>query len=94
MRGKHSAYDVEAGGPLQVGDRASDAPRLVKVNLEYQKSSESTRFFKLLSPTYHAVLIFSEALEADVHATLQATIARLFKELVRIVVILRAGTNI
>ena len=87
----HSAYDVEAGGPLRAGDRAPDAPGLVKVNLDNQKSSESTRLFKLLSPTYHTVLIFAEAV--DVHATLHAAIARFPKELVRAVVLLRAGTT-
>ena len=91
VREAHSAYDVEAGGLLRAGDRAPDAPGLVKVNFDNHKSSESTRLFKLLSPTYHTVLIFAEA--ADVHRTLQAIIASIFKELVRAVVILRAGTN-
>ena len=90
-RKAHSAYDVEADGPLRAGDRAPDAPGLVKVNLDNQKSSESTRIFKLLSPTYHTVLIFAEA--ADVHATLQAVIGKFPKELVRAVVLLRAGTT-
>ena len=87
----HSAYDVEAGGLIRAGDRAPDAPGLVKVNSDNQKSTESTRLFKLLSPTYHTVLIFSEAV--DVHATLQAAIERFPKELVRVVVLLRAGTT-
>jgi hypothetical protein len=52
VREAHSAYDVEAG------DRAPDAPGLFKVSLENQKSGESTRLFKLLSPTHHTVLIF------------------------------------
>jgi hypothetical protein len=90
-REAHSAYDVEAGGLFLAGDRAPDAPGLVKVNFDNQKSSESTRLFKLLSPTYHTVLIFSEA--ADVHATLQAAIARFPKEFVRVVVLLRAGAT-
>ena len=90
-REAHSAYDVEAGGPLRAGDRAPDAPGLVKVNFDNRKSSESTRLFKLLSPTYHTVLIFAEA--ADVHVTLQAAIAKFSRELVRAVVILRAGTT-
>ena len=89
-REAHSAYDVEAGGLLGAGDRAPDAPGLVKVNFDNQKSSESTRLFKLLSPTYHTVLIFAEA--ADVHATLQA-IARFPKDIVQTVVLLRAGTT-
>jgi hypothetical protein len=87
-REAHSAYDVEADGVLRAGDRAPDAPGLVKVNFDNQKSGESTRLFKLLSPTYHTVLVFAEA--ADVHATLQIAIS---KELVRVVVILRAGTT-
>jgi hypothetical protein len=68
-REAHSAYDIEADGVLQAGDCAPDAPGLVKVNFENQKSGESTmtRLFKLLSPTYHTVLIFAEA--ADIHAT-------------------------
>ena len=90
-REAHSVYDVEAGGPLRAGDRAPDAPGLIKVNFDNQKSSESTRLFKLLSPTYHTVLIFAEA--TDVHVTLQAAIAKFSKELVRAVVILRAGTT-
>ena len=90
-REAHSAYDVEAGRLLHAGDRAPDAPGLVKVNFDNQKSSESTRLFKLLSPTYHTVLIFAEV--ADVHATLQAVIARFPKELVRAIVLLRAGTT-
>ena len=90
-REAHSAYDVEAGGVLRAGDRAPDAPGLVKINFDNQKSGESTRLFKLLSPTYHTVLILSEA--ADVQATLQATIARFSKEHVRAVVLLRAGTT-
>jgi FAD binding domain len=90
-REAHSAYDVEAGGVLHAGDRAPDASGLVKVNFENQKSGESTRLFKLLSPTRHTVLIFADA--ADVHATLQGAIAKFSKELVlRAVVILRAGT--
>ena len=88
-REAHSAYDVEANGVLRAGDRAPDAPGLVKVNFDNQKSSESTRLFKLLSPTYHTVLIFAN----DVHATLQASIAKFPKELVRAVVLLRAGTT-
>ena len=87
-REAHSAYDIEAGGILRAGDRAPDASGLVKV--DNQKSSESTRLFKLLSPTYHTVLIFAEA--ADVHLTLQA-IARFPKDIVRTVVLLRAGTT-
>jgi hypothetical protein len=90
-REAHSAYNVEAGGLLRAGDRAPDASGLVKVNFDNQKSSESTRLFKLLGPTYHTVLIFAEA--ADVHATLQAATARFSKELVRTVVLLRAGTT-
>ena len=92
-REAHSAYSIEAGGLLRAGDRAPDASGLVKVNFDNQKSSESTRLFKLLSPTYHTVLIFAEG--ADVHATLQAVqvIARFSKELVRAVVLLRAGTT-
>ena len=90
-REAHSAYDVEAGGVLRAGDRAPDAPGLVKINFDNQKSGESTRLFKLLSPTHHTVLIFAEA--ADVQATLQATIARFSKEYVRAVVLLRAGTT-
>ena len=93
-RETHSAYDVEAGGLLRAGDRAPDASGLVKVNnLDNQnKSSESTRLFKLLSPTYHTVLVFAEAAD-DFHATLQAVIARFPKEIVRVVVLLRAGTT-
>jgi hypothetical protein len=90
-REAHSAYDVEAGGPLRAGDRAPDAPGLVKVEFDNQKSSESTRLFTLLNPTYHTVLIFAEV--ADVHATLQAVIAKFHKGLVRVVVLLRAGTT-
>ena len=91
-REAHSAYDVEADGVLRAGDRAPDAPGLVKVNFDNQKSSESTRLFNLLSPTYHTVLIFAEV--ADVHATLQTLHARFSKELVRSVVLLRSGTNV
>ena len=90
-REAHLAYDVEANGVLRAGDRAPDAPGLVKVNFDNQKSGESTRLFKLLSPTYHTVLIFAEA--ADVHAILQAGIAKFPKEFVRVVVLLRAGTT-
>ena len=94
-REAHSAYDVEADGPLRAGDRAPDAPGLVKVKSDNQKSSdsESTRLFTLLSPTCHTILIFTEA--ADVHATLQvqAAIVKFHKELVRVVVLLRAGTT-
>ena len=88
-REARSAYAVEASELLRAGDRAPDAPGLVnKVN--NQKPSESTRLFKLLSPTYHTVLIFAEA--ANVHATLQA-IARFPKDIVRAVVLLRVGTT-
>ena len=92
-REAHSAYGVEAGGLLRAGDRAPDAPGLVKLKFDTgnQKSSKSTRLFKLLSPTYHTVLIFAEA--ANVHATLQAGIARFPKEIIQVVVILRAGTT-
>ena len=89
-REAHSTYDVEAGGLLRAGDRAPDAPGLVKVDFDNQKSSESTRLFMLLSPTYHTLLIFAEA--ADVYATLQVAIAGFHKELVRAVVLLRSGT--
>ena len=91
-REAHSAYDVEDGGLLRAGDRAPDAPGLVKVNFDNQKkTSESARLFKLLSPTYHTILIFAET--ADVHATVQAVIAKFPKELVRAVVLLRADTT-
>ena len=90
-REAHSAYEVEDDGVLRAGDRAPDAPGLVKVNFDNQKSGESTSLFKLLSPTYHTVLIFAEA--ADVHATLQAGIEKFPKGLVRPVVLLRAGTT-
>ena len=49
---------VEVGGLLRAVDRAPDAQGLVKFNFDNQKSGESTRLFKLLSPTYHTVLIF------------------------------------
>ena len=93
QRKAHSAYNIEIGGVLQAGDRAPDAPGLVNVksdNHHPSSSSESTRLFKLLSPTRHTVLIFPEA--ADVHATL-ALIARYRKECVRAVVFLRAGNT-
>ena len=70
--------------------RTKDKPSTSR-NFDNQKSGEPIRLFKLLSPTHHTVLIFAEA--ADVHATLQATIARFSKELVRAVVLLRAGTT-
>ncbi|KAF8810119.1 hypothetical protein BYT27DRAFT_7186980 [Phlegmacium glaucopus] len=86
----HSAYDVEAGGLLRAGYRAPDAPGLVEVKFDNQQSNESTRLYKLLSPTRHTVLVFAEA--ADIHTTL-AAIARYPKELVRTVVILRAKST-
>jgi hypothetical protein len=89
-RKAHSAYGVEVGGILRAGDRAPDAPGLVEVTSDNQKSSGSTRLFKLLSPTCHTVLIFAET--ADIHATL-ATIAKYHKDPVRPVVFLRAGTT-
>jgi len=89
-REAHSAYDIEIGGPLLAGDRAPDASELVKVESDNEKSNESTRLFKLLSLTRHTVLIFAEV--ADVPATL-AIIAKYPKELVRPVVLLRAGTT-
>ena len=92
-REAHSAYDAEADGVLRAGDRAPDAPGLVKVNFDNQKSSESTRLFELLSPTYHTILIFAEAADSDVHATLQTLQAKFSKELVRAVVLLRTGTT-
>ena len=84
----YSAYDVGVGGPLLAGDRAPDASELVKIDNE--KSSESTRLFKLLSPTRHTVLVFAKV--ADISATL-AVIAKYPKELVRPVVLLHAGTT-
>ena len=89
-RKTHSAYDIEVGGVLQAGDRAPDASGLVQVKSNEEKSRESTRLYKLLSPTRHTVLIFAEA--ADITATLDA-IAKYHKELVRPVVLLRAGTT-
>ena len=89
-REAHSTYDAEADGLLRAGDRAPDAPGLVKINFDNHKSSESTRLFKLLGPTHHTVLIFADA--ADVHASLQAALARFSKEHVRAVVLIRAGT--
>jgi len=85
----YSAYDVGVGGPLLAGDRAPDAPGLVEVKLDNPASNESTRLHKLLSPTRHTVLIFAEVV--DVSATL-TVIAEYHKELVRAVVLLRAGT--
>jgi hypothetical protein len=84
----YSAYDVGVGGIRQAGDRAPDASGLVEVKPDNQKSSDSTRLFKLLSPARHTVLIFAEV--ADVHATL-AAIAKYHKDLVRAVVIIRPG---
>jgi FAD binding domain len=89
-RRAHSAYDVEVGGILQAGDRAPDAAGLIEVKFNNQRSSDSTRLFKLLSPTRHTVLIFAEA--TDIHATL-AAIAKYPKDLVRPVVLLRARTT-
>ena len=89
-RKAHSAYDVEVGGVLRAGDRAPDAPGLVQVRSDNQKSSDSTRLFKLLSPTRHTVLIFAEA--ADIGATLSAN-TKYHKGLVRPMVLLRAGTT-
>ena len=85
-RKAHSAYDVEPGGIVRAGDRAPDAPGLVE-----EESSESTRLFKLLSPTHHTALIFAEAAASDIPATL-AVIGKYHKDLVRTVV-LRAGTT-
>ena len=85
----YSAYDVEVGGPLLAGDRAPDASGLVEVKFDDLISNESTRLYKLLSPTRHTVLIFAEV--ADVPATV--TVIEEYKELVRAVVLLRAGTT-
>ena len=89
-RKAHSAYDVGVGGILQAGDRAPDAPGLMEVKFNNQKSNDSTRLFKLLSPTHHTVLIFAEAI--DIHATL-AAIAKYPKDIVRPVVLLHARTT-
>jgi len=86
----YSAYDVGVGGPLLAGDRAPDAPSLFEVKFDDEKSSESTRLFKLFSPTRHTVLIFSDA--DDILATL-SVIAKYPKEYVRPVLLLRAGTT-
>ena len=42
LKEAHSAYDVEAAGVLRAGDRAPDAPELVKVNFENQKSRQGS----------------------------------------------------
>jgi len=86
----HSAYGLEVGGLLRAGDRAPDALGLVEIKSDNQQSSESTRLYRLLSPTRHTVFIFAEA--ADVPATL-AAIAKNRKELVRVVILLRAGNT-
>jgi hypothetical protein len=93
-RKKHSAYDVEMGGIVRAGDRAPDASGLVQVkksDSDNQKSSESMRLFKLLNPIHHTVLIFADS-AVDIHATL-AALAKYQKDLLRAVVLLRAGTT-
>ena len=89
-RKAHSAYDIGIGGVLQAGDRAPDASGLVKVKSDDQKLNKLTRLYKLLSPARHTVLIFGEV--ADTAATL-AAIAKYQQELVRPVVLLRAGAT-
>ena len=88
----HSSYDTdtEAGGLVQAGDRAPDAPGLVQVKSDNQKSSESTRLFKIFDLSRHTVLIFAEV--ANISGAL-AAVAKYPKELVRPVVLLRAGAT-
>jgi len=52
---KYDGYGTEAGGSLQAGDRAPDAPGLVM-----QNEDVGTRLFKIFKSQRHTVLIFSD----------------------------------
>ncbi|PPQ90954.1 hypothetical protein CVT25_015680, partial [Psilocybe cyanescens] len=84
---KGSSYNIEAGGYVQPGDRAPDAPGLIK----YTKGSgqdAGRRLFKLLDSTRHTVLIFSDKID---YRLVLASLQRYDRELVRPMIITRPG---
>ncbi|KAF8150684.1 FAD binding domain-containing protein [Crassisporium funariophilum] len=84
-----SAYDVEADGILQAGDRAPDAPGLVLV-VNRQSSDGPTRLFQLFAPDRHTVLIFADS--ASYKSVLAAALTY-ENDLVRTVVLGGAGNR-
>lgn len=74
-----SAYGGGPGGHVRGGDRAPDAPSLVRAGEE-----NSTRLFKILDPTAHTVMVFGNTSGFD-----KGLLAKYPKDLVRFIVITR-----
>ncbi len=74
-------------GPVCAGDRAPDAPGLLKFG---DKGETAIRLHKLLSPTYHTVLIFADKV-ADILQSGHSCCLMYQRDLVRSVVIRSSG---
>ncbi|KZT64850.1 monooxygenase [Daedalea quercina L-15889] len=56
--GAKDPYGLENGETLRAGDRAPNAPGLVRVGMD--ADAQTTSFFDILRPTHHTALIFGE----------------------------------
>ena len=69
--------DFTAGGPLQAGDRAPNAPGLHLLNDQATPANVPTTLFDLYSSTAHVALIFTPLPTAGPHAVLIDIVAAL-----------------
>ncbi|KDR78989.1 hypothetical protein GALMADRAFT_244705 [Galerina marginata CBS 339.88] len=80
-----SAYDVQAGF-VRAGDRAPDAPGLIRVGR--QSREDPIRLFKLLSLESHTILVFRDKVDCN---SVLAKLDEFPKDLVHPIVIVKAG---
>ncbi|KAH7883312.1 FAD binding domain-containing protein [Phlebopus sp. FC_14] len=86
--GPVNAYGMLQSGVLVAGDRAPDAPNLIKVKAE----GEETRLFDIFRPAYHTVLIFGT--EGDAASSVVGALRPYDKSVVRTVVVLPASAPV
>ncbi|KAJ3505830.1 hypothetical protein NLJ89_g7213 [Agrocybe chaxingu] len=82
-----STYAVEAGAGVQAGDRAPDAPGLIRYGAPAEEGT--TRLFKIFDPSRHTVLIFAHA-DYD---TILSSLKRFPPTLVRPIIISAGGNG-
>lgn len=88
LKEPEDVYGIEAGDSVRGGDRAPDAPGLVPVESN-ESSAGPTSLFRIFSPTYHTVLIFSTS--SELIASVQDLLKGYPSDLIRTVLIYPQG---
>lgn len=89
--GNFSPYNAAPGGTLHAGDRAPDAPGLIKLGNQCSEDGEPTNLFKLFDLTRHTVLVFADKADCEAAVNSLDTSA---PDLVRTIVISRSGQKL